>query len=571
MRAARATWLASAARRLRAEDGITLVEGVVAALLLALSALALLQLVDTSARSNYRTEQSQALNNRLQAELERIRALPFAEIALTAAPESSGSPDHPGQRVQHSTFDGEQLVMNGDTVPGSGEPIAMGKVDPGPEPFEVGDVKGRIYRYVTWTDADCSTGGGGQSCGDGLAKRVTIAAKLDDNVVAAGRRYQEVQGEVVDKEVTPDENPGPPGEPVEGYVAELWLTDTPCSYNTRQPITGDHLGHNTRGRCSDGHRTGNSAGAPDLLFPEAPEWGGTNEPTYDYATELEPAQPGAPPDIGLQMPWATTDSCLLQPVLNVVNRIVQPLLGMPDPLDGLLTLLGGDPNKYARVHTWLSPPIRNQGGVLVGGGTLDLWTKTINGAQHSGEICISVFYRQKVQVSVLPKQLCLPILGCIDLNLGIIDLTKTPPQVCLPLVGCIGLSVTLVELELDVPLINTLGLTGNWTQGGLNCDPGVNPLGEILRLTYFRCSKNPWPREWTKVSIPLEFLGVNTSGQLIPEVLPRDSRIGVTLMVRRAGTYPGSGLEFMYDHPNFQSRLQLRTNKLLELGSITGS
>ncbi|HEY8467638.1 MAG TPA: hypothetical protein VIL04_12645 [Solirubrobacterales bacterium] len=564
---------ARAARRLRAEDGITLVEGVVAALLLALSSLALLQLVDTSARSNFRAEQSQALNNRLQAELEEVRALPYQQIALTTAPESSGDPNHPGQRIQHSTFDGEPLVVNGSTVPGSGDPVSLGKVDPGPEPFAIGDIKGEIYRYVTWTDADCSTTGGSESCGEGLAKRVTIAAKLDDNAVATGRSYQEVQGEVVDTEVTPEDNPPPPGDPVEGQVAELWLTDTPCSYSERQPITGDHLGHNTRGRCRDGHKTGNSAGAPDLLFPEAPAWGGVDEPTYDYATELEPADAGAEPDIGLQMPWATTDSCLLQPVLNLVNGIVQPVLGTPDPLDGLLTLVGGDPNKYARVHTWLSPPIRNQGGVLLGQGTLDLWTKTINGAVHPGEICVSVFIRQKVQVSVLPKQLCLPLLGCIQLDLGIIDLTKTPPQVCLPLVGCIGLELSLIELELDVPLINTLGLTGRTnppTEGGLECDRGVNPLGELLRLTYFRCKKNPWPQEWTKLSIPLDFLGVNTSGQLIPEVLPRDSQIGVSLMVRKAGTQPGSGLEFMYDHPSFQSRLQLRTDKLLEFGSLTG-
>lgn len=570
-------WWKRGVRRVRAEDGITIVEGVVAALLLVLGALAILQLLDVSSRSNYRAEQSQALNNRLQAELESIRGLPYQEVALTSSPVPAGDPDSPSSRLQGGSFvverDGgraEQLVVNGGTAPGSDDPVSLGKVDPGPEPFTVGDIQGEIYRYITWTDSNCAAPGQGTDpCGEGLAKRIIVAAKLDDNALASGRRYQEVQGEVVDPEVTPDDNPGPPGDPVDGNVAELWLTDTPCSFDERQPITGDHLGHNTRGRCRDGHKTGNSAGAPDLLFPEAPAWESEDAPKYDYATELQ----GSDDAVGLSMPAVSVDNCLLEPVLSLVNGVVQPLLGTPDVLDGLLTLGQDVPNKYARIHTWVSPPIKNQGGVQVGEGTLDLWTRTINGAQHPGEICVSVFMRQTVQVSVLPSQLCLPLLGCVQLNLGIIDLTKTPPQVCLPLVGCIGLEVSLIELELDVPLVNTIGLLGRSdppTQDGLACDKGVNPLGEILRLTYFRCRMNPWPPEWSKITIPLDFLGVNTSGQLIPEVLPRDSRIGIALMVRKSGTEPGQGLEFMYDHPSFQSRLQLKTDKLIEFGSLTG-
>ena len=45
--------------------------------------------------------------------------------------------------------------------------------------------------------------------------------------------------------------------------------------------------------------------------------------------------------------------------------------------------------------------------------------------------------------------------------------------------------------------------------------------------------------------------------------LPAGSRLGLAFAVERQGTSQGSGLQFVYDHPSFDSRLQVDTKSLL--------
>ena len=75
------------------ERGMTIVEVAVAGLILLIGALSSLQLFDVGARNTYRAEESQVLTNRLQAELERIEALPYEQIAMTANPGTIGRPE----------------------------------------------------------------------------------------------------------------------------------------------------------------------------------------------------------------------------------------------------------------------------------------------------------------------------------------------------------------------------------------------------------------------------------------------------------------------------------------------
>lgn len=499
------------------ESGFTIVEGMIAAMLLIVGVLGVFQVFDASARNTYRAEESQVVVNRLQAEIEQIKQLPYEQIALTAAPGHVGNSNDPRWRVQGSNYaiaaNGTQLepmvVNNGSTVTG-------GVVNPGPTPFTTGDVSGKIYRFVVWrNDVSC----GGYCPGSEDIKRIIVAATVDEAGISFERTFQEVQTEVSDPEVTPIDNPAPPtSEPTDGYSAEFWLTDTPCSLTARQAITADHQTHNTRGRCDDGAKTGSTRGAPDIMFTEAPaldpNYPATDQPLYDYASDSEPAaNPSL--DKGLLMPWSSVDSCVLDPVLGIVNvrEAVEGLLGglitIPGPLDGLLDLTQGDSNKHFRTHTWLSPEVTTSGGVLTGKGTLELWTKTVNGASHPGKVCASLFIRQEVQI---------------------------------PLLSILGIPIGSTPLEVDVPVVST-----------------NNGLG----LTYFDYSKNPWPSAWTEVQMPLNFIGVNVAGAPIPLVLTPGSQIGMTLMVKKTGTNPGQALEFMYDHPNFDSRLQLETNQII--------
>ena len=497
---------------------MTIVEGAVAGLLLTIGALASLQVFDAAGRANYRAEESQTINDRLQAELEEVKQLPFVEVALTAQHSASSDPNDPRSRVSGSSF---AVAEDG----GFSAPLvvdaANGAVAPGPEPFQVGDVSGRIYKFVVWQDdPNCSA----SLCpGTQDFKRVVVAAKIDLAPVSYERAFQEVHTDVVDPDTTPLNNPAPEGEDQPNPFAQFWLTDTPCSYSTRQAITADHLTHNTRSRCSDGLHTGATAGAPDLMFTEAPaldpDLPADGQPMFDYATDSEPSS-NASQDKGLLMPWSSTDSCLLQPVLNLLNlrKLIEgtgPLLGgvnlLTQASDGILGLVTGESNKHLRTHTWVSPKVQNDGGVLLTGkGSLELWTKTVNGAVHPGKICVSLFVRQEVTV---------------------------------PLLSLLGIPIGSITLTVDLPVVN---------------------LDILPNPTYFEYSRNPWPTNWTEVSVPLNFLGVNSTGVTEPLHLSEGSQIGLTIMTKKTGTSPGQALEFMYDHPSFESRLELETENILE-------
>lgn len=451
------------------ESGFTIVEAIVASMLLVLGALATLQLFDAATRNNFRAEQSQSVNNRLQAELEKIRTKPYAEIGMTANPGHSSDPNNPRWRISSTSYaigrDGGQLrpmVING--VDG----YTGGTVAPGPTPFTVGDVSGNIYRFVVWAPlAGCP------SCGGSALKRVIVAATISDAPVSFPRAFQEVQSDVVDPDATPEDNPAPPANDDDEIAkAEFWLTDTPCSFGQRQPLAGDHQLHNTRGTCSDGLSTGGTAGAPDLLYTEAPaldpNFPPESQPLYDYATDVEPTQ-NPSLDRGTLLRRPSANGCLL----------TGGLLDLP------ATELPSDPQE--KIHKWLSPPLPQDFEVaLLGKGTLELYTRTLNSAVHQGKICVYVYVHK------------LSALG-------------TP---------------------VDVPVVS-----------------------KTTGLPYVQYSQNPWPSAWTRVSVPLDFIAPGT-------ILPGE-RIGLAITVERQGTNPAEGLELMYDHSDFPSRLELETDRIL--------
>ncbi len=80
---------------------------------------------------------------------------------------------------------------------------------------------------------------------------------------------------------------------------------------------------------------------------------------------------------------------------------------------------------------------------------------------------------------------------------------------------------------------------------------------ELPDAEWFPHEEDPWPKSnWTEVDVPMKFL--HAGGSLVP-----GERLGVAISVERSGTNPGDGLEFMYDHPSFDSRLQVKSSSPL--------
>lgn len=375
------------------EDGMTIVEVVVAGLILVAGSLGVLGIVDAGTRNVFRAEQSQVVSNLLQGEIEKLRQLPYEELALTSLPVHSTDPADPNSRIASTSFfytgrSGtglKPLVYNGGVS--DGETIKGGMVNPGPTTFQVGDLKGTVYRYVVWDTCPSSL------CTDGRhLKRVVVAVRLNQTASGGTRRYQEIQGQFVDPEVEPSVLPeqDPGGSDDESWT--LWLTDTPCNEAERllpPAENGDHPTHNTRGDCDDGPQTGSVPGAPDLLWPAAADEEGEEEKEdhkYDYATDVEP-QAGT--DEGLQL--LPGEDCGSAAALELASGVATE----PDP----------HPEAFQRVHRWLSPPVPAHEGtqdlLLTGDGTLSLWMQTINGAVYSGRICAWLFVRSQSGTSVV--------------------------------------------------------------------------------------------------------------------------------------------------------------------------
>jgi hypothetical protein len=88
--------------------------------------------------------------------------------------------------------------------------------------------------------------------------------------------------------------------------------------------------------------------------------------------------------------------------------------------------------------------------------------------------------------------------------------------------------------------------------------PAVNLDPPLTNLTYFTYEQSQWPTSWTEITLPMNF---SLSAHLLP-----DTRLGLAIMVERGGTGVGdaeTGLQFHYDEPSFDSRLEVKTHSSL--------
>ncbi len=91
-------------RRRNSEAGFTIVEAVIAAMVFVVGALAALTAFDAGTRNTYRAGESQVVVNRLQSELEKIEALPYTQVAMSATPTTSSDQNDPRSRVSGTNF-----------------------------------------------------------------------------------------------------------------------------------------------------------------------------------------------------------------------------------------------------------------------------------------------------------------------------------------------------------------------------------------------------------------------------------------------------------------------------------
>jgi hypothetical protein len=179
---------------LAAEDGVSLIEVMVAALLVVLVVGASLMAIDVSSGSSLDSQRGTQSSAVAQRELELVRQVPFDELGLVALPTpAAGTGVAPGGVSPDNPADPDVYVRPGATfrvveshsdrtspplprTPVEGEPLVGGGTVVARETVQSGAATFDVRRYVTERAAFCMTPG---AC-DGDSKRITVAVAVVD-------------------------------------------------------------------------------------------------------------------------------------------------------------------------------------------------------------------------------------------------------------------------------------------------------------------------------------------------------------------------------------------------------
>jgi hypothetical protein len=507
---------------------MTIAEVMVAALILVTGSLAVLTLVTASAKNSYRGEQSQVVNDRLQSEMEQITRLPWDQVALTGVPSDSTDTNDPDWRVQGTSYsitqDGTQpraLAYNGGSLYPTGT-VSDGVVDPGPTPFTSGDVTGSIYRYVVWEDdPSCPE----TTCpGTQDLKRVIVAIRLDGGPAGGTvRHYQELQTQISNPATSPDHDPNPGPACTGGADCQ---PDGSCTGT-------DCTGGGTQGPCTGGpgcQEDGTCTGVCTY----------NDKPWLFWLTDTTCNNSSRQPIIADHLAHNTNGMCStgLQNSSNCGSLGCVP--GAPDmlvtnapPLTGETPLWDYatdiEPSQNADQDKGLQMPPPSSNGCL--SSLFQPFTNVLTGAlQNDPDVTrMQTIHKWLSPAMGTGNSVALSGSGFLNLWTQSVNQASYAGKIC----------VWLFERH-----FNVLGVPVDTP--ALDLDHG--------NLTYFTYSANPWPTQWHEIHIPLHFsLSVN---------LGPTSRLGLAIQVEKSGT-TGGGLQFLYDEPSYDSRLEVKTSSAL--------
>jgi prepilin-type N-terminal cleavage/methylation domain-containing protein len=169
------------ARRLAsAEDGFTLIEILVAILLLSTAVIALMGTFDHSRRTTSTAEAQGAAVQVAEKHLEQIAAMDYAQIGLGSAPGSALDPAHPNYLVTNSSPASFQYDPD---APAAEPLVTTGTVSNSRGTWGGDRLSGSVYAYVTWVNDTACVAPDPCSTADAAItqdyKRITVAVTAD--------------------------------------------------------------------------------------------------------------------------------------------------------------------------------------------------------------------------------------------------------------------------------------------------------------------------------------------------------------------------------------------------------
>jgi Tfp pilus assembly protein PilV len=398
----------------RGEEGFTVIEILVAALILTVGILTTFTVLDSSRRLTLVAEHQTTMAQRAQAELERVQSLPYSQVALTgsstswsttpgnstyvggtagACPVSPSGPAptyQPDHRKGGSTAT-EPLVINGcsyqTTVNGTNTTITptTGAIAPvtswSTSQNNGSTISGNVYDFITWAaDPSCSqTPTPGSACSTtNDYKRVTIVVTIAgaaqptnpaivsalvtspstgrNPVSGSGTTCTNAQGQTV----SCTSNPCDGCTPIQYFPCDSSYSSSSC---TTPPCSGNVLDNTLE-------TVGATPPTPDGLGSSFPT--GTCTGTPCYATDVGCGSGG-----GLPLPPCTTDC---------VTLTGSPPCYKPPP-------------NNSESHSWLTPAIAaGNTWHLTGKGNMTTYLESTTGSSTNVTLCVGLFV---VQGSVL--------------------------------------------------------------------------------------------------------------------------------------------------------------------------
>jgi len=316
--------------RLRSVDGFTIIEVMMAMLVLTVGIIGLMATFDSARKLTLVSERRAAAAHRAQWEIEKLEAQPYGELAMIETPKHSSASTNPDYYVNYNSpvkcteveahgcyapnvekagEEEEPLVVVAQVCKGT-EEEKCGIVLPSPEghscatnaigscEWKDGQVNGALYDFVTWhNDVVCKVEEKGKKvCSTQSDKRLTVIATV--NVPAGSASHPQVRTATIVSdphsvsEASPLENPTTKcGETKEcitgiqqGNPQSWYLHDSYASSETPTAPSESHAVHTTiaaTGECKSGKTAG--CPVPDLMDSTHP----TTTKLFDYSLNLD--------------------------------------------------------------------------------------------------------------------------------------------------------------------------------------------------------------------------------------------------------------------------------------------
>jgi type II secretory pathway pseudopilin PulG len=140
----------------RDEEGFTLVELLIAIVVLVVGIFAVIMAFDATRRLASNNEAQTVRAQVAEKDLQQIISQGYDAIGLSSTPTHSTDPNNPTYYVNGSTFQWDLTNSSRTETLCTAATSCTGSVAPGPTAWTSGDASGQIYRFVTWVNDTCT-------------------------------------------------------------------------------------------------------------------------------------------------------------------------------------------------------------------------------------------------------------------------------------------------------------------------------------------------------------------------------------------------------------------------------